>query len=592
MKKIIPTPFIVLLILLSAIDVHADAEKSKKPNIMLIIADDMAFGDIEPYGSEISTPVLGQIASKGIKLSNFHATPVCSVTRGELLTGNNNIEIGLATFDDAIYPKSYKKPGYEAYLTRTTVAISEILQDAGYNTYMSGKWHLGGDKVGGWGPWEWGFDRSFGILSGGSNHWNDRAMSPDVHNPKVQAMFAKGEMPGVRKEDWYLDGKPFDRPTGIYSNDIYTKNMLDFLREGKDSNKPWFAWMAYTTAHFPIQAPRGYIEHYYPQYLEMGYAGLKKSRYKHMKKIGLINPKAAQAPDNKITDAWDSLSDSEQKKQARIMATYAAMITDQDYHIGRLLDYLSSTGELDNTLVIYLSDNGPEGMDIYSKYTGNPTMVKWFNANFDNSLDAVGSMNTENMIGLGWANAATGDLQWWKWFIGEGGIRTPMMIVPPGGFSSDYKKSGDTSNVVVSVKDIPATILDYAGIEHPTKSSKKYKNRKLVPPSGVTMKPFLEGKAKQVRTEEQWWAFELFGNAYVIQGNYKAIKVRPGMFGDGKWHLYDIVKDPAESSPLEPKHAERLSAMVSIYENYAKTHNIIEVDKDWSPFKAVSGGSH
>ena len=519
--------------------VDAKPTEPQKPNILLLVGDDTAFGDIGAFGSEVKTPNMNKLAEAGVRFTNFHASPVCSVTRSMLLTGNNNIEVGLGSFDYSIYPPTKGKKGYESYLTDDAVTISELLKDNGYEVYKSGKWHLGGEKPGSKGPLGWGFTKEFGIYSGGSNHWNNLAMTPDFHDPNGLNM--------KRVEEWTLNGQSYDRPEGIYSGEVYTNQMLEFIKDGTKKDKPWFAYMAFTTAHFPVQA--------------------------------------TEAPFNNLTKKWEDLTQKEKEKQAKIMATYAAMIEDQDNRIGQLLDYLKSSGQLDNTLIVYVTDNGPEGFEPTNPKTGNPAMAKWVENNFDSSFEAIGTANSENVIGTSWANAATGGLQWWKWFIGEGGIRVPMMVVPAGAFSEKYARAGEKSNAVASVKDIPMTILDYANIKHPMT---RYKGRTIIPPSGVSMKPFLDGTSSVVRTEKDWWAFELFGNGYIMQGELKAMKVRTGMFGDGKWHLYNVVSDPSETYPLEDKNPEKLKAMIALYDSYVAKNNILEVDSAWSPFEGAS----
>ncbi|AZQ64050.1 arylsulfatase [Flammeovirga pectinis] len=578
------TILMAVMMLFSSCDLKKKpSDNKKKPNILLIVGDDISFGDLGAYGSEIETPNMNNLANHGVRFSNFHASPVCSVTRGMLMTGNNSHEIGLGTFDYAVYPESIGKRGYEGYLTRDAVAISELFRDEGYNVYKTGKWHLGdGEK--GEVPMDWGFTKSFGILSGGSNHWNGDAMSPDLSTPKNQKLIKEGIMPGVDKEPWFLNGAPYDRPKGVYSGELYTDHLLNFMKEDADTDKPWFAYVAFTTAHFPVQAPADLIDKYYDYYYEVGYEGLKEKRYNSLVRNGVLSPTTNKAPKNNLTRAWSTLSDEEKKLQARIMATYAAMIEDQDMRIGQIIDHLKQTGELENTLIVYLTDNGPEGADPKSPDVGNKLFADWIDTNFDQSLEAVGSENSFQMLGVSWANATTGGLQWWKWFIGEGGIRVPMIIVPPGAFDGDYSRAGTSSNAVVCVKDIPMTILEYAGIEHPRTN---YKGRKIIPPSGKSIKPFMDGTANKVRTEEEWYAFELFGNSYIMMGDYKAIKVRTGMFGDGEWHLYNVVKDPSETIPLENMEAERLYQMADIYYEYAKDKGIVKVDEDWSPFKAM-----
>ncbi|MGD8512589.1 MAG: arylsulfatase [Deltaproteobacteria bacterium] len=553
---------------------------SARPNILLIVGDDIGFGDLGISGSVTRTPNLDTLAKQGMFFTNFHVSPVCSPTRAMLLTGCDPIEVGLASFDYAIYPPAKGKPGYEAYLTRNTATVAEILQDAGYRTYTTGKWHLGGLHHGGEGPHKWGFDRSYGIYTGGANHWNQGPFHIDTHDPEVAAQVKRGEIP---QEPYYEDGRAVKRPIGIYSDDLWTSKLMQYLEEGRESGKPFFAYLAYTTAHVPLQAPDFLIDKYYEHYLKLGFEGLHRVRFESQKKLGII-PKDAPYPERKsnpLLRAWSELDEEEKRRQARLMATYSAMMESQDHHIGLLLNYLQETGELDNTLVIYTTDNGPEGSDFRGKLS-SPAFTKWVRATFSQKFDDIGRGNTLDLLGTDWAGAANGSLQWWKWFIGEGGIRVPLIVVPPK--NKAFTRSGEMTNEYACVKELSTTILDYAGVDHP---QTEFKGRKITPPSGVSLRPFLAGKESRPRTEEEWVVFELFGNAYVMAGNYKAIRVRPGMYGDGKWHLYDIKKDPGETRPIEADQPERLRKMVAIYERYAKEKGLVPVADDWNPWESL-----
>jgi len=556
------------------------AKTDSRPNILLLVGDDIGFGDLGISGSVTKTPNLDRLAKEGAFFTNFHVSPVCSVTRSMLLTGNDPIEIGLAAFDYTVYPPSAGKPGYEAHLTRNTTTVAEVLQDAGYNTYTVGKWHLGGSGHGGEGPDKWGFDRSYGLYTGAGNHWNQGAFHFNVNDPEIKAVLKRGEIP---QEPYYENGQRVQRPLGIYSDDLWTSKLLEFIEMDRESGKPFFAYVAYTTAHAPIQAPDYLIDKYYEHYRELGYEGLQRARFESQKKLGLV-PQDAPYPDRKsnpLLRAWSELGDEEKRREARLMAAYSAMMESQDHNIGKLLNYLQETGELDNTLIIYTTDNGPEGTALRGELT-NPAFAKWARSAYSQEIDDIGKGNSFDFIGTDWASAANGSLQWWKWFIGEGGIRVPLLVLPPK--NTAFTRSGELTDEYAYVKELPMTILDYAGVEHP---QTEFKGRKLTPPSGVSLRPFLAGDEPRPRSEAEWVFFELFGNVYVVAGDYKAIRMRTGMYGDGKWHLYNIKKDPGETRPLEAEQPERLRKMIEIYERYAKEKGIVPVADDWSPWGAL-----
>jgi arylsulfatase len=571
---------ILICIMFAPLHVNGAQTDKAKPNILLLVGDDIGFGDLGISGSITKTPNLDRLADQGTFFTNFHVSPVCSVTRSMLLTGNDPIEMGLGSFDYSVYPPAKGKPGYEGYLTRNAAMISEILQDAGYRTYTVGKWHLGGPGHGGEGPEKWGFDRSYGIYTGGANHWNQNPFHVNTHDPEVVAQLKRGEMP---QEPYHENGKPVKRPTGIYSDDLWTSKLREYIEEGRDSGKPFFAYVAYTTAHVPLQAPDFLIDKYFEHYLELGFEGLHRSRFESQKKLGII-PKDAPYPERKanpLLRAWSDMGSDEKRRQAMAMATYSAMMESQDYHIGLLLNYLREIGELDNTLIIYTPDNGPEGFDDRGELS-NAALIEWVKANFSQDFDDIPRGNSMTFLGTDWAGAANGSLQWWKWFIGEGGIRVPMIVVPPK--NTEFARSGEVANAFAYAKELPITILDYAGIQHP---QTEFRGRKIAPPSGVSLRPFLAKKEETPRTEEEWVAFELFGNSYVVAGDYKATRVRPGMWGDGKWHLYDIKKDPGETRPLEGEQPDRFKKMVDTYKRYAKEKGIVVVADDWNPWKGL-----
>jgi arylsulfatase len=570
------TLFAVGFALITAFSASMTLAADKRPNILLIVGDDIGYGDLGFTGAITQTPNIDTLASAGVAFTRFHASPVCSISRAMLLTGNDPIEIGLAAFDYALYPPANGAPGYESYLTRTTVTIAELLQESGYRTYMTGKWHLGGAH-GGEGPHQWGFDHSYSIYTGGANHWNQGVFHIDTHNAQVMELVKQNIIP---TEPYYEDGESVTRPTGIFSDTLWSGKMLEYLESERDTGKPFFAYLAFTTAHAPLQAPGFLVDKYTDHFLESGFAGLRRQRWEMQKRMGLIDADVPYVPyeDNKLVLEWNALSDEAKQRQARSMAVYSAMMESQDYHIGTVLNYLRETGELENTLVIYMSDNGPEGQDVEGRL-GSAATKQWIEANFSTKISDIGRGNAFGFMGTSWASASTGSLQWWKWFIGEGGIRVPLIVVPPA--NQAFARAGAMTADHLSVKDLPITILDYAGVKHPMT---KFKDRTINAPSGVSMRPYLEGKRSQPRTEEQWVAFELFGNGFVVSGEYKAIRVRPAMWGDGQWHLYNIVKDPGETRDLANEQPDRLKKLAAIYDNWAESNGIVAVEDNWSPW--------
>ena len=364
--------------------------KVDRTNILLIVADDLGYSDLGAYGGEINTPNLDKLAQSGVQLTKFYVAPNCSPTRAMLLSGTDNHIAGLGTMAEAkARTKQYDNvPGYEGYLNAQVVTLPELLRDAGYHTYMAGKWHLG--KSSSQSPAARGFEKSFSLLNGGASHFDLTGIG--MH-----------EQVALYREDFE---EVKELPKDFYSSRFYTKRMIDYIDSQREDGKPFFGYLAYTAPHWPLMAPDESIKKYKGQYSE-GYQIIQQKRLKKMKALGLIN-NDTQA--NVKLPSWEQLSKEEQTKEARAMEIYAAMVDDMDHYIGQLMNYLDSINERENTLIVFLSDNGAEGHDLSLL----PPFAKWANKCCDNSLDNMGKAGSYVWYGPAWGTVSSTPLGGYK----------------------------------------------------------------------------------------------------------------------------------------------------------------------------------
>jgi arylsulfatase len=332
---------------------QSERKKDKAPNIVFLIADDMGYSDLSLYGGEIPTPNIEALAKSGMKFTNFHAQAVCSPSRAMIMSGVDNHQAGLGTMAELLGPEQKDKPGYEGYLNKNVVTLAEVLKDGGYHTYMAGKWHLGAKT--GYFPSDRGFEQSFALMEGAADNYRDRGFSPT--NPKV---------------DYRSNGQAVNLPPNFYSTNFYTDKLIEFIDQNRQDNKPFFALATYTSPHEPLQAPKEDIQMYLGKY-DKGWDQIRKERFERMKKLGIIPANVELPPRMDKVPAWDSLSPEEKRYQSKKMAIYAGMIKNLDDNIGRLIDHLKKIGEYDNTIFVFLSDNGAEGND----YSESETYQTW-----------------------------------------------------------------------------------------------------------------------------------------------------------------------------------------------------------------------
>lgn len=539
-----PTP------LVSGPNPLANTDLSNAPNILLIVADDMGYSDIGSFGGEIPTPHIDALAKKGIVFSNFHVASSCAPTRSMLLTGVDNHLAGQGTMS-FLTAEQRGKPGYEDRLNERVVTVTRLLEDAGYNTYMAGKWHLG-TRLGQY-PADRGFSRSYSLLSGGASH------------------FATG--PLLLRPTYILDRERVSVPENFYSTDFYTDTLIEFIDEQEYGDQPFFAYASYTAPHWPLQALDEDINHHLETY-QAGWDLLRKRRFEKMKAQGIIAEDLPYPPRWEDVPAWSSLSTERKKIEAKKMAIYAAMISNMDGNIGRLLQHLRDRNVYDNTIVLFMSDNGAEALD---PETISNLMIKALTLGTDNNYDNMGRANSFVTYGKPWANLGSAHLKGHKVLGTEGGIRSPLIVSMPSRFSEER-----ISHAFTSVMDITPTLLDLAGISHPGTS---YRGRQVAPLDGSSLLPLLSGKGSHVVRPRQFLGFELFGHRALFKGDWKLLK-QQAPYGTKTWELYNLAEDPAESRDLAGQFPGRVKKMTEDFNTFVKEKNVILPPPD---FDALGG---
>lgn len=534
-----PTP------LVSGPNPLADTNLSNAPNILLILADDMGYSDIGSFGGEIPTPHIDTLAAEGVVFSNFHVASTCAPTRSMLLTGVDNHPAGQGTM---FIPTAEQrgKPGYENRLNERVVTVSRLLEDAGYDTYMAGKWHLGTEP--GQYPVDRGFSRSYALLGGGASH------------------YAAGPM--LLRSNYISDGQEVSLPEDFYSTDFYTDTLIEFIDSQENREQPFFAYAAYTAPHWPLQARDEDINKHLETY-QLGWDVLRKRRFEKMKAQGIIAENLPYPPRWDTVPAWDSLSIERQKVEAKKMAIYAAMMSNMDANIGRLLQHLRDRNVYDNTIVLFMSDNGAEALDTGDVDT---IMIKALTLGTDKDYDSMGSANTFVSYGKAWANLGSAHLKGHKVMGTEGGIRTPLIVSMPSRFSGDR-----ISHAFTSVMDITPTLLQMAGISHPGTS---YRGRSVAALDGGSLLPLLSGKERQVARPRQFLGFELFGQRALYKDDWKLLKQQPP-HGNLTWELYDLAEDPSESRDLARQFPDQVKEMTEDFNTFVTEKNVILPPPDY-----------
>jgi arylsulfatase len=546
---------LTLILTIGAMQVNAqDTTQSSlknRPNILLIVADDLGYSDLGSYGGEINTPVLDTLAQQGIRYTDFYVSPTCSVTRSMLLSGTDNHVAGLGNMGELNAPNQVGKPGYEGVLNKRVASVAELLQDNGYHTYMAGKWHLGlkPDEI----PHARGFERDFSTLVGGGSHFDD-GWNIEWQTPMMP---------------YTEDGRPVKKlPRDFYSTRAYTDKTIQFIEEGRKDKKPFFAYMAYTAPHGPLHLPDDWLRRYKNRYDE-GWDGIRQQRLARMQELGIVDKDANAADRLSFLPRSTELVPAARVMQGRKMELYAGMVEYMDDQIGRVFDYLKEIDEYDNTVVIFISDNGAEGNDLRSMVAGRPGTMGFLHGmnNFaENNHNSLGRKGTYAEYGPAWAQVSMAPFRIYKGWVSEGGIRSPLIISGPG-----VKGAGELNKkAVLHVMDIAPTVLELAGIQHPT----NYKGRDIEPMQGKSWVGMLEGDTQSPRTADDWLGWELFGNRAIRQGDWKITWLYEPL-GTEDWQLFNLAEDPGEQQDLSNELPKKRQELIALWDDYVKTNGVI-----------------
>jgi arylsulfatase A-like enzyme len=512
-----------------------EQEKTMPPNILLILADDLAYADLGSFGGDIETPNLDKLAKEGIRFSRFHTGPFCAVSRAMLLSGNFNHIAGMGSQDLVT-----GVTGYEGQLSDRIVPLPELLKAAGYHTYMTGKWHLGTTMEAN--PDRKGFEKSFVTLVGGANHYSGRGIFPNTPN----SLYTE-------------NGEEADWPDGVYSTDYYTEKLISYIDSSLDDGSPFFAYAAYTSPHWPLQVDEKYWKKYEGRYDE-GYEVLRKQRLESLKKAGIIPVSAQLPPMHPQVRSWDALTPEEQKKEARKMELYAGMVDNLDDNIGRLINYLKETGLYENTLVVFLSDNGAAAEDFYYHDHFGPFLQE----NYSDTYEDMGKEHSFISYGPQWAEAGSSPFLYYKGYTTEGGMTAPMIISGPlvhGKNQIDHQ--------FLSIMDLAPSFYELAGISYP----KTRNGKELAPLAGSSLLPALKGEEKPVHDSTYLFALEHRAYAVVQKGNWKLLNIQRPLDLEN-FQLFNLEEDRIEQVDLKERFPEKFQELLQDWQQYAQKVNV------------------
>ena len=540
------------------IDTPADVPSTPaaRPNIVFILADDLGYTDIAPYGSEVNTPTLSALAERGMRFTNYHTAANCAPARAMLLTGVGNHLAGVPNIPEMLAPEQRNHAHYQGVLGDNVVTVATLLEDAGYHTYMAGKWHLGAttDKR----PSRRGFERTVALMDSGADNWEQRPY-----------------LPLYDQANWFADGERFTLPEDFYSSRFLIDKTIEFIDGNLEDGRPWFAYVPFMAVHMPVQAPQAFIDKYMGVY-DTGWDSLRNQRLERAMELGIVPPTTAMV-DMVTTDDWGALDAQRKRYEAKRMAVYAGMIEAMDFHIGRLVAYLKAEGQYDNTIFIFTSDNGSEGSGPADPLAF-PVNLAPGRLGYHLDYDRLGLKGSYNTISPSFASASASPLSFYKFYTGEGGMRVPLIIA-----GKPVLPAGELNRAFTWATDITPTILSMAGVEQP---GERFAGRPVLPIVGRDLTPLLTGKAERVYGENDAVGYELTGHAALFQGDYKLVVNQPPL-GDGQWRLINIVEDPGETADLAGSQPATFQRMLSRYQRYQRENGVLPLPAGYTQIRQL-----
>ncbi len=531
-----------------------DVALDSRPNIVVLVADDWGFTDVGAFGGEIATPNIDALARHGVRFSNFHVAASCSPTRSMLLTGVDHHRNGVGNMRETIPQAHLGQPGYLTVLDRHVVTVANLLQDRGYRTYVTGKWHVGREPHNL--PPARGFDHSLIQADSGSDNWETGqrylGVTDAVH--------------------WYAEGRPARMPANFYSSRFFIDRLLAFLVADAGRPQPFFAYVGFQANHLPVQAPRAFTAHYRGRYAA-GWEVLREARRQRAVALGVV---PAGVPMGRLssTPRWSSLDAAAQQTSARNMEVYAGMAEAMDFEVGRLVQHLQATGQYAKTVFVFLSDNGPEGSDPYANWAG----ALWLSTQYSRDPARLGEKGTYGVIGPGWATAAASPLAGYKFYADEGGVRVPLIVSGVPGSTP-----GTVHHQFAQVQDIVPTLLELTGTPGPAAT---YAGHSIEPLGGHSLLPVLQARATHTYAADEPVGYELSGNAALYKGDLKLVKLLPPV-GDNQWHLYNLMLDPGETRDLRLQQPAAFRELQADYAAYAAANKVLPMPPGYEPVQQV-----